>query len=339
MTLKLVIRRTVSALLSNSGIHGMLEYRHLAEQAFVLMYHRVLSSFANQPYYVQPGMYVTSETFERQIVHLLDTCEVIPFNLLVEKLCSGELIGRQCALTFDDGWRDNYSVAFPLLKKYQIPATIFLSSGFVGTARTFWPEELCCLLGRTGLGGLTSKGAPPAVGRFARQIEGIRYKDESSLFEYSIALLKKYYPAEREEILVYLRSSLGSGEFPRQMLSWEEAKEMAQSGLVSFGAHTVNHQLLDQLSLQQASDEISRSRSEIENRLGQKIASFAYPNGNHSADIRRIVAESGFSSAVTTRKGFVDKSVPLLEIPRIAVHEDVSYTVAMFRSKILLQRF
>ncbi|ABQ26515.1 polysaccharide deacetylase [Geotalea uraniireducens Rf4] len=339
MTRKIKFRRMVSALLSSSGIHSLLERVCLSDRAFVLMYHRILPSAENQAYYVQPGMFVTTVTFEQQVAYVRDHFEVVFLDDLVKRALKGAHIGRHCALTFDDGWRDNYTEAFPVLERYRVPATIFLSTGFVGTPRTFWPEELCHYLERIDLGTFAGIGAPPSWSRFTGMIGRFKCHGREWFLDRSIETLKAFAPSDREGILNYLRSMLGAEPVPRQMLSWEEAREMVHSGLVRFGAHTVNHELLDQLPLHRARDEISLSRSEIERRLEQKVTTFAYPNGNHSEAVRRIVEEGGFDAAVTTRKGFLRRGVSFLEIPRIALHEDISTTIPMLRSKILLQAF
>jgi len=336
---KIMLRRILSALLSFSGIHAILEHLRLSDRAFVLMYHRVLSPVGQLPHYVQPGMFVTAATFERQLSYLRNKFEITFLDELVAKARKGERIGRHCALTFDDGWGDNYSEAFPLLKKYGVPATIFLTTGFVGTQRTFWPEEIISCLARLDIGSLTGYQAPQSFIRFAGEIGGVKRADLETLFEGAIELLKKKSPQDREEILSHLRGAFNGEPPPRQMLNWEEAREMAQSGLVRFGAHTVNHELLDQLPLQMVRDEIYLSRQEIEQRLEQKVTTFAYPNGNHSKAVQQLLVEGGLEAAVTTRKGFVEHGMSFLEIPRIALHEDVSTTIPMLRSKILMQAF
>lgn len=339
MTRKIRIRQIMSALLSFSGIHALLERVYLSDSAFVLMYHRVLSSVGQVPHHVQPGMFVTAATFEKQISYLRDTFEIIFLDDLVAKARKGERIGRYCALTFDDGWGDNYSEAFPLLKKYDVPATIFLSTGFVGTQRTFWVEEISSCLACLHAGSLAGDQGPPSFARFVGEVSGLKRMDLETFLEGSIELLKKKSPHDREEIVTHLKGYLCSEHAPRQMLSWEEVREMSHSGLVRFGAHTVNHELLDQLPLQMARDEIYLSRQEIEQRLEQKVTTFAYPNGNHSKAVQRILVEGGLDAAVTTRKGFLEHGMSFLEIPRIALHEDVSTSIPMLRSKILMQAF
>lgn len=335
----MLLKRMASDLMSSSGIHSLAERVCCSNKAFVLMYHRILSSISEQPYFVQPGMFVSTESFERQVAFLKERFKVVFLEDLVERVMNGEEIGGHCAITFDDGWGDNYTYAYPVLKKYLVPATIFLATGFVGTDRMFWPEELCCYLARADLGKAFNEDAPPVVVRFSEELGRLARGGKDGFFDRAIELLKGFSPDDREGFLGYFRDSSSPDPIPRQMLSWDEAREMSLSGLVRFGSHTVNHEILDQVPLEKARDEITLSREEIEHRLGGTVRTFAYPNGNYSESIRDFLAENGFNAAVTTRKGFLTREMPLMEIPRIAIHEDVSNTIPMFRSRILLRKF
>jgi len=339
MTGKILIKRMLSELLSFCGGYAFVERFCISDKAFILMYHRVLASAEKQPYYVAPGMFVSSVSFEKQIVYLKDRYKILFLEDLVEKALSGESLDGFCAITFDDGWRDNYTDAFPVLKKYRVPATIFLATGFVGTERIFWPEEICYYLDRSNVNRPAFDDAPSSLMRFYEEISQYHQCGREMFFDSSIGILKSYSPNERQEILEYFRSKLKTEPFLRQMLNWGEVQEMLASGLVRIGAHTVNHEMLDQLSFQKARDEITRSRKEIEQRIGRKVRTFAYPNGNHNESLQKVLTESGFNAAVTTRKGFFHPCTPLMEIPRIAIHEDVSNTIPMFRSRILLPKF
>lgn len=339
MTSKIVIKRMLSELLSSCGGHALVERFCCPDKSFVLMYHRVLASAEKQPFFVQPGMFVSTASFEKQIVYLKDRFEVIFLEDLVEKILNGENIDGLCAITFDDGWRDNYTDAFPVLENYRVPATIFLATGFVGTDRIFWPEEICFYLDRNDVNRPVSVDTPSSLIRFNDEIGKYDQYGREMFFDRSIEILKRYSPNERQEILGYFRSMLKTEPFPRQMLNWDEAQEMLVSGLVRFGAHTVNHEILDQIPLYKVMEEISKSRTEIKNRLGCDVRTFAYPNGNHNEGIHNILTENGFNAAVTTHKGFLGHGMPLMEIPRIAVHEDVSNTIPMFRSRILFRKF
>ncbi len=338
MTVKMRIKRMASNLMSSCGFHSIAERVYCSDRAFVLMYHRILPSGNDQPFFVQPGMFVSTASFERQVAFLKDRFRVVFLEELVDKILNGVEISEHCAITFDDGWRDNYTDAFPVLEKYGVPATIFLTTGFVGTDRMFWPEELCCYFNRDVVFSSAPQGAPQSLVRF--NVEMGRYgRDRDTLLDGAIGLLKRFSPEEREEILGYFRSLSDSGPIPRQMLSWEEAGEMFASGLIRFGSHTVNHEILNQVPPEKTREEISLSRMEMERRLGCAVRTFAYPNGNFTEGIRDILSENGFDAAVTTRKGFLAPGMPLMEIPRIAIHEDVSNTIPMFRSRILFRKF
>ena len=114
---------------------------------------------------------------------------------------------------------------------------------------------------------------------------------------------------------------------------------MQKNGLVSLGAHTVDHIYLDQVEPETARLEISSSKQIIEDRLGVPVTLFAYPNGNYNPLIIGMLEQSGFLGAVTTKRGYVDKNTPLMEMPRISMHDDVSKTIPLFFSRLLFRFF
>ena len=121
-------------------------------------------------------------------------------------------------------------------------------------------------------------------------------------------------------------------------MNWDEAIDMAESEFVSFGAHTVNHEILDQVSFETAEFEILRSCKEIEEKLSNRVCLFAYPNGNFNQTIKKILKRKGLKAAVTTRKALMTASTDILEIPRIGMHEDVGNTIPFFLARILLKK-
>lgn len=336
---KIFVKKGLTRLFSASRLFAAVDRHRLREKAFVLMYHRVLRPYDLSGLYIQPGMYVTAESFEKQMVFLKKRYRFLFLEDLIGKIKKGDDIGGCCAITFDDGWRDNFLNAFPILKKYQIPATIFLATSFIGTNRLFWPEEVVSYL--DGKSWLTEvlKDSPPCVAKFRRQIEKSRSEGRETFLNQVIEVLKKYLPEEREAILESFRKKGRAQDILPQMMTWEDAGAMGDSGLVAFGAHTVGHEILDQLCCVDARNEILRSREEIRRRLGGEASIFAYPNGNFNETVKRILQEGDFVGAVTTKKGFLSRDTPLLEIPRIGIHEDISDTISMFQGRILLETF
>jgi peptidoglycan/xylan/chitin deacetylase (PgdA/CDA1 family) len=161
----------------------------------------------------------------------------------------------------------------------------------------------------------------------------------SDNYDSAIVSLKSCSPQAREDLLHRLRSLSRRPPVGRQLMNWKEAEEMQSGGLIRFEAHTSSHTILDQVPLQQAEEEIVRSRIELEQGLGAAPEFFAYPNGNFNGDLQAILRRHGFRGAFTTRKGLVGRGVSLYEIPRIGIHEDVSRTLPLFMGRILLKGF
>jgi peptidoglycan/xylan/chitin deacetylase (PgdA/CDA1 family) len=135
-----ILRGAYAAFLQLSG--AVIRARaKLAEKALVLMYHRVVAPH-DVPADIDPGMYVTTDAFERHLQYLAAHHEVVTLEALFEWLVGRRQFAKiPCAITFDDGWRDNYEEAFPLLTRYGLPATIFLITDHVGTpAMVTWAQ-------------------------------------------------------------------------------------------------------------------------------------------------------------------------------------------------------
>lgn len=317
------------------GLFAVIDRCRRSDSAFVLMYHRVLEKNDFSEMSVQPGMYVSSGSFERQISFLKSKYRILPLEELIGKIQRKETVGGCCAITFDDGWQDNHANAFPVLKKHQAPATIFLATNFIGTNRLFWPEEIYSYLDRSLPYGRSLTGSPSHVSRFLDEIAKYSSASREIYLDKVIETLKGYAPEERDKILQCFRGLCKSKSLPRQMLNWEEVDEMSNSGLVTFGAHTAGHEILDQIPTSKARSEISLSKKEIERKLGGKVSTFAYPNGNYNKKVQRLLQDCHFIGAVTTRRGFLTKDTPLMEIPRIGIHEDISNSIPSFWGRIL----
>ena len=303
--------------------------------ATVFMYHRVLLSPVEEPVFVQPGMYVLAETFRSHIRFLKSHFHVLQLSELVDRFDAGKNVDNCCAITFDDGWLDNYVNAFPVLSEYEVPATIFLATGFVGTDHLFWPEEFTFYLKqaevRSALG--QWQNFDKLSKRTAGNCGGTAWLDDA------IMELKTWPVHEREDALSRLRSFDRADQPQRLLMNWDEAREMQASGLVSFGAHTANHVILDQVTAPHAEEEIVQSQKDIEQNLGISPEFFAYPNGNFTPGVKAILKRHGYRGAVTTRKGWVEKNFDPFEISRIGMHEDVSRSIPLFLARVYLRGF
>jgi peptidoglycan/xylan/chitin deacetylase (PgdA/CDA1 family) len=311
-------------------------------QFVILMYHRVLRD--GDPYirYIQPGMYVRESSFEKQLELLSDAYQIVSLQQMLELIETGQASdARQyCVITFDDGWRDNYQYAFPLLKKFSAPATIFLTASFVGTQRLFWHEKVSKLfyLAR-------SHGKQPAPATAPAGDEGdatsllMRHirspRASETAVDAAIEGLKPLSVARIEAVVDAVAARLGiSFENERTMLSWEEIREMGRHG-ISFGSHTSEHQILTQIDLADAAREIKGSMAQLRGSELNYVPVFCYPNGRYNDAIRSLVMEAGYSAAVTTRLGRQSRDLKdPFAIARIGIHEDIAHSKPLFSFRL-----
>ncbi|MCK4657255.1 MAG: polysaccharide deacetylase family protein [candidate division Zixibacteria bacterium] len=300
--------------------------------ALVLTYHRVLPTLKSEAAPSQTGMIVTNSTFEKQMDFLNKTHEVITLAEMIGRLKESKIDQRYCAITFDDGWRDVYTHAFPVLEKRNLPAIMFLSAGFVGTDRLFWPERLTRILLSTGeldqnkvsaLADIDRKSAEEIHAIIATNDNRKKLKQADRLIE----RFKKLDPEIREELIGLLENSLSQTltdeARDRHILNWHEIEEMRRRG-ISFGSHTVNHAILTRIPPDEAKMEITQSKQMLEKKLGEEIDLFAYPNGDWNDDVKEMVKEAKYKASVTTMNGKNDYSTDPYLLGRLTVHQGMS---------------
>ena len=296
--------------------------RRLRGKVVILTYHRVLSPSDLARNYVQPGMYVRADVFEAQMQFLKEYFEVLSFSRLVELWASRGLDAgtRYCVVTFDDGWRDNYVHAYPVLRRLGIPATIFLPTRFVGTDEWFWPEKLAYLMERRWQ---ARAGRDPDRRTLEAEIEG------------EIGRWKLMRHAEIDRALEKLIRESGAN-LPRERLvmSWSEVAEMARYG-ISFGSHSLTHAILTLESAADVEQELRGSLRELKARPVNCVPVFCYPNGDYSAEIADQVRAAGYRGAVCSESG-CESRVPrnFFALRRVAIHNDVSQTVQLFALRL-----
>jgi peptidoglycan/xylan/chitin deacetylase (PgdA/CDA1 family) len=273
---------------------------HLTGKVVILMYHRVIPEAERATAFVQPGMYVTPETFERHLQFLTGHFEILSFEDLLTRWHEGTLDDRTryCAMTFDDGWLDNYSHAYPLLRAYGAAATIFLPTDLIGTEEWLWSDRLGYLLSRDRRG---------ATGDVDTAIERAKALSDDA----------------RERLLDGLAKGV---QLPgcRRFLNWEEAREMSRHG-IAFGSHTCTHAMLPRLGRTALERELRRPLDVLRQQLVNYVPVLSYPNGDHTDAVVAAARAAGYRAAVTTDSG-PESGHPadLFRLKRIGVHDDVS---------------
>lgn len=293
--------------------------RLLPCRPLILMYHRVLPAGQAARCHTIPSIIVHEDTFAAQMAHLAAHCRPMPLADLARGALAGGLPPLCLAVTFDDGWEDTCRVALPILARYRIPATVFLTTGFVGTADVFWQERFRFLLSRLAkahpdgprelLAGLSPALAdlPPGPNL------------ERPLF----ARLAGLDEPARETVHDRLRAALGRPEIDRSLhafLTWDQARALARAG-IALGSHTARHPDLTRLPDAALTAELVDSRNTLRDRLAIVPDTLAYPTGYHDARVLAAARAAGYALAVTTKAKALRPGDDPLALPRLNVCE------------------
>jgi peptidoglycan/xylan/chitin deacetylase (PgdA/CDA1 family) len=282
-------------------------------QALILGYHRIAAEGAD-PY----AVCVSPPHFAEQLAVLSRLARPISLAQLMAGLYQANLPKKAVVLTFDDGYADTLYQAKPLLARYQIPATVFVTTGSPG--QPFWWDELAQIvltasplldLSEAGWSGRLPAGPDEATPAMRQQLLATLYQRLLPL------------PAERREpILHRLRAWPGSqpADFREQRaLTPAELQELAGSELITIGAHTVSHPRLADLPEASQAAEIQQSKQLLVQQLGRPVRYFSYPNGSTSATTRKLVQASGFQAACASQPDLVRRGSDRLQLPRFWV--------------------
>ena len=336
-SLKALVRRVGAECLSRSGYFTA---RRWISDCTVLMYHRVIDpEFA--PYPLQAGMYVRPETFRMQMKFLREHCEVLALEDVISGLQqSKRLPKRTVVLTFDDGWIDNVTNAFPTLADLNLPATVFLPTAYIGTSDLFWTDAIalissepmfCAALteafsGRELLNRLRKETCSHGASLFTRQQQRA---DLESALRFCFAI----DPAERNAVVETVSNILGANlqRLPRQFMGWDDVR--AQTPRIRFGSHSHSHSLYGELSFDEATADYAASRAVFAREQVSMLECFCYPGGSWTESSQQALASSGVEFVAVTSRTWNLSSSPK-QIGRTGVHQDVSYTPALFASRL-----
>ncbi len=321
------LRLLRAELLERTGVHARERRRLDGRCAAVLMYHRVLPRTEAARRAVEPGMFVTPETFARHLDWLLASFRVLPLAEVAGRLAEDRpLPERAVALTFDDGWRDNLEHALPALRRRALPATLFAVTDRVGTTGAFWPDEVSRRLGAL------DPGAQREV------VAGLGIRAGGDPLADCLAHLKSLAHTALGPALETLRERARGAGAPepqeeRELLDWDELATLQAAG-VAVESHAASHALLTRLDPAEAAAELSRAREALAARGLGRDGLLAYPSGAFDVRVRGLAGQAGYRAAVTTRPGLASASDELLALPRIGLHEDVASHRATFHRRV-----
>lgn len=320
----------------------------LTSNAIILMYHSI-----SEPGIDPWDLAVSPENFEQQLQVIQNSFELSSLSDIALSLQKGRLNNKTVALTFDDGYRDNFQIAKPLLEKYNVPATFFITNNF-GEEKIFWWDKLANLILRTAVLPvdfnivIREEIINYSIGEecvLTESLEQLHTKwvapsppptKRSTLFYKLWQLMQPLLPGEIEQILHLIKNWTGTAEvktFPHtSLIKEEELRKLANHRLIDIGIHTVNHVALSYHSAQVQETEIVQNKYLLEQILNKKITTIAYPYGEYNDTTLDIVERIGLQAGVTVEYNLINRKANPFKLGRFQVN---NWKAEQFEKKLL----
>jgi peptidoglycan/xylan/chitin deacetylase (PgdA/CDA1 family) len=299
-----------------------------ANRLAILMFHGV----EGEPMSPSCDWVTDTATLRRNLEYVRRHFDVLPLEEALERLHDGTLPKHAAAVTFDDGTRNLLTQAKPVLCELDIPASVFLATGPMGTGELLWPDRVWTAyeqtrlpeidLGDLGLGVCALRTAADRIGTRDATIEA----------------LKRLPDDERITALGALVRTLGpepdAADGPFRLLSEDEARVLAGDGLVDLYPHTVTHPVLSRCDDEKLQYEVSESCRAVEGLAGRAPTIFAYPNGraeDFDGREKEALRRNGIRWAVSTVTGYAERRSDPLALPRLGFATDQSFSMFKLR--------
>jgi peptidoglycan/xylan/chitin deacetylase (PgdA/CDA1 family) len=292
------------------------------------MYHRIGDEIAD-PW----ALSVSPRRFDEQLAWLKRHRKVLSLSDFARRHCEGTLPARAIAITFDDGYACNASIAAPLLAAHDLPATIFVTTEPVSSGSEFWWDDLQRMVAEAPVDHLSvsSPGCRMEVDLGNRESDAERWSPghppttaRQVAFLELWSALRPLDAASRAEVLEELRAQTGMPPHSREThrpMTPEELRALADAGRIDIGSHTMTHPVLVEWSEADQWAEIDGGRRSCELLTGKTPTSFAYPYGDHDHVAVGLVRKAGFDVACTTVSAPVQPQSDVLALPRLQVED------------------
>lgn len=294
---KLLVRRSIKSAAALAQI-----FRTPSQNSVTIIgYHRVVADIEKAEENSIYGLVVSKETFREHCRILKENFDVISLEKAAEFLENGKFsYFPKAVITFDDGYLDNYEEAFPILREFDLPATIFLPTTMIGKNdalshdKAFWLAKMAFEKNINLEQIFLNAGFSKEKARRSASVS-----DALELSDRIVYLSTD----QRDTIISELENVLEISEYPKEyrLLSWEQVREMERNG-INFGNHTATHPVLPLEDEKTFVTEIFESKDILEKELGKSAVSFAYPNGKYNKEVREQIVKAGYKVAVTTEK-------------------------------------
>ncbi len=325
--MKQLLKNIFCSVLYYSGIlHLYLFYVSRVKKQFptlILTYHRFSESYDGL-IDIEPAFTHLVNDFKKELNFFQRYFDIVPLDTIVDKLKKREMFQRPTvAITIDDGYKDTYELLFPILKEKNIPATIFLTAGFIGTDKKIWIDQLAENIATTTRENIRLNGI-----LFNQTFPLFNLNQKRRLYRILINTLKEMDVNIRDKNLHTIEDKLaGNKSNTPVMLTWEQIHAMYKNN-ISFGAHTCTHPILTKMPLEDAKREILDSKKMIEEKLGIKVKHFAYPNGrsqDFNEELCVYCKQVGFESISSyENNGSNSRKDDIFALKRLAAYRPIS---------------
>jgi len=309
----------------------------------ILLYHSISETENN--FIRGTRIWTSTDKFNKHLKYLAAKYHIISLEDFVEPLIKGKTSERSVIITFDDGFVDNYYVAFPQLKQYKAPATIFLTTECIENKKPIWIQELNYLLNTIGVEKIwdTLSSLSPQINtdkiikkRFSKMLlrnsieEYFRYSLNIKQREKIIAAVNQKFNLSRKKIF----------SENKIFLNWEQIKIMRADG-ITFGNHGASHSPLSFLSERQQLTEVKHSKRLIRDKLGTDFIPFSYPFGgtkDFNINTEQLVKKQGHSCILTAEPKLNHSQSSKYQLGRIAIGNLPVYLLAFEMEKGVLKK-
>jgi peptidoglycan/xylan/chitin deacetylase (PgdA/CDA1 family) len=281
----------------------------------ILMYHGVSVGAVPDSLRNCEGKHMAADLFAQHLRVLHRSRGVIPLSDMIAGLEQNQDMRNTVALTFDDGYENNLSVAAPALADFNMPAAFFLATGFIGTERCIWFDKLEIALDRTNC---TSMQLPDNGGTIPIRT----HIEKRQALGKAKKILKAKQTRSLDEDAMKLAEQLGVTDFSPdgdyRFMDWNQVRQLVQGGF-EVGAHTVSHPILSKIPFEEAVAEILGSKDHVRQETGQCSSTFCFPNGKMSdfSPALKTMCQDHFKAVLTAERGTAEAG-QLFELKRLS---------------------
>jgi peptidoglycan/xylan/chitin deacetylase (PgdA/CDA1 family) len=301
---------------------------------YIMAFHRVLPWDMAREEYLQDCMWISPDSFEAIIDWMLRIGAVVD----LDRIADFDTISDRplFALTFDDGWKDNYDFAFPILKKKGLQATVFIVTSAIETGQLFWTEEL---IRKTNSAlANTKEGKVRSIIEFhmGQQLASIRQGNIYGVIDSYLEMLKELSKTCREALISDYYDAIGVDHEPihDSVMTWEQIREMADNN-ISFGSHTHTHAILQYCDEERTLEELRTSKKVLEARLSRSVVMFCYPNARYKQLDAQLMKQAGYKYAFRIHNLAVTKKDLPYFVPRFLTNESLCKNMNYFKLRLL----